>query len=150
MLMSKCSVCARIKTIQAGQNPNLITELDNSYVVIGDYQFYKGYTVVISKVHATELHQLNKQQRNGFLQEMADVAEAVSNAFKPVKLNYELLGNTDAHMHWHIFPRYKDDPNPTSPVWINPKSIRSAADTMPSEELLAELKTKLLHELDTL
>ena len=50
---------------------------------------------------------------------MAQVAEAVFRAFAPRKLNYELLGNSEAHLHWHLFPRYADDPNPLWPVWNN-------------------------------
>lgn len=145
--MDNCSVCARIKAIKAGDNPSFVTELQNSYVVIGDHQFYRGYTVVISKIHAEELHELGKEQRDGFLQEMADVAEAMFKAFKPAKLNYELLGNTDKHMHWHLFPRYADDPNPTGPTWVTLKEIRKAESTRPSPELLHKIKTKLLREL---
>jgi diadenosine tetraphosphate (Ap4A) HIT family hydrolase len=34
-----------------------------------------------------------------------------------VKLNYELLGNQIAHIHWHLIPRRADDPAPQAPVW---------------------------------
>lgn len=39
------------------------------------------------------------------MKEMSIVAEAVSKAFYPEKMNYELLGMGDAHLHWHLFPR---------------------------------------------
>lgn len=145
--MDGCSVCKRIEAIKSGTNQSFVKELPNSYVVIGDYQYYRGYTVLISKVHATELHELTKTQRNDFLEEMADTAAAVFKAFKPTKLNYELLGNTDSHMHWHIFPRYQNDPAPLRPVWVNPKEIRNADSTIPSHTQLADLKAALLHEL---
>jgi hypothetical protein len=32
-------------------------------------------------------------------------------------MNYELLGNTDPHLHWHIVPRYKTDPRWGQPIW---------------------------------
>ncbi len=34
---------------------------------------------------------------------MSLVQEAVSKAFSAEKMNVELLGNGDAHAHWHIF-----------------------------------------------
>jgi hypothetical protein len=43
---------------------------------------------------------------------MSKVSEAVFKAFKPDKLNYELPGNGDSHMHWHIFPRRMTELNP--------------------------------------
>jgi diadenosine tetraphosphate (Ap4A) HIT family hydrolase len=78
---------------------------------------------------------------------MATVAEAVFNAFSPLKLNYELLGNLDSHMHWHIFPRYADDPDPKNPVSVIPPEIRNAESTRPTPEQLADTKQKLQAEL---
>lgn len=40
---------------------------------------------------------------------MTIVAEAVSNAFDADKMNYECLGNGDAYLHWHLFPRINGD-----------------------------------------
>ena len=35
--------------------------------------------------------------------------EAVAKTFKAEKMNIELLGNGDAHAHWHLFPRRSGD-----------------------------------------
>lgn len=37
------------------------------------------------------------------------VAEAVAKAFNAEKMYYELLGNGDIHLHWHLFPRVSGD-----------------------------------------
>jgi diadenosine tetraphosphate (Ap4A) HIT family hydrolase len=117
--------------------------MPSGYAVMGDFQFYPGYTIFLSKIHAIELHNLDKAQRLLFLEDMAKVAEAVYSAFNPIKLNYELLGNLDSHMHWHIFPRYADDPDPKNPISIIPPSVRNANSTRPSPERLEEMKSKL-------
>lgn len=111
--------------------------------MLGDHQFYYGYTLFLSKVHARELHEVDKQFKNKFLFEMSEVAEAVFKAFKPEKLNYELLGNTDEHMHWHIFPRRKTDPMSHTSIWAVSKEIRKAPDTIPTDEKLTEMKSLL-------
>lgn len=78
---------------------------------------------------------------------MAQVAKAVYFAFHPDKLNYELLGNGDPHMHWHIFPRYKTDPNFKSPVWVVDKTIRYSKKTKPTNSEITRMKGKLLKYL---
>ncbi len=128
-------------------NPYFVAELETGYVVIGDYQFFRGYTLFLAKQHKHELHEFDEDFRNRFLIEMSQVAGAVFRAFHPVKLNYELLGNKDSHVHWHLFPRHASDPQPTKPIWMIDPAIRSAESVKPSEEDLEVLKKELLIEL---
>lgn len=145
--MNDCLICSRIKDIEKGENPYFVKELETGYVVLGDFQFYKGYTLFLSKIHKQELHELEKDFLTKFLEEMVSVAKAVYKAFQPMKLNYEMLGNGEPHLHWHIFPRHKKDPNPKEPVWVIDKSIRYAESAKPSQEMLSELKKQLLEYL---
>jgi diadenosine tetraphosphate (Ap4A) HIT family hydrolase len=32
-------------------------------------------------------------------------------------MNYELLGNMVPHMHWHLVPRFDNDPLWPRPIW---------------------------------
>lgn len=146
--MQKCLICERIELIKKNQNKFFVKELPSGYVVLGDYQYYKGYTLLLSKTHTDELHKLTPDDRSKFLEDMALTAEAVYKAFQPNKLNYELLGNSDSHLHWHIFPRYKDDPQADRSVWVTPYAVRSAE--IPSEAKINELKDKLLAEINKL
>ncbi len=132
--MDNCLICDRIQLIKDDQNSYFVKELETGFIVLGDYQFYKGYTLFLCKHHKTELHELDPGFRQDFLKEMSIVAEAVFKAFKPVKLNYELLGNTDEHMHWHLFPRHINDPDPKRTVWATDKSIRNAENAKPSSD----------------
>lgn len=145
-----CLICERIKQIQQGINPFFIIELQTGHVVMGDFQFIKGYTLFLCKEHVFELHELKKEFKEKFLFEMSLVAEAVFRAFKPRKLNYELLGNTHGHLHWHLFPRTEDDLNPKGPVWQIDKNLRTSADTIPSKEEIQIIKYKILNELKKL
>lgn len=142
-MKKRCFICKRIKLIKQGKNPYFVEELETGYVVLGDSQQYHGYTLLICKNHTDELHKLEPKFRQKFLKEMSTVAEAVYRSFKPKKLNYELLGNTAPHLHWHIFPRYNTDPNPNKPVWLNfpPKKIEQ--DRKEIENLKSKLKQEL-------
>ena len=143
-----CLICDRIRQIKEHSNPHFVAELETGYVVIGDYQFFQGYTVFLCKEHKQELHELEPNFRKQYLWEMSIVAEAVFDAFKPNKLNYELLGNTDHHMHWHIFPRHANDPLPNRTVWNIDKEIRNAEAAKPDQSTLTDLKTALKENLD--
>ena len=59
---------------------------------------------------------------------MSTLARAIAAAFRPRKLNYELLGNTVPHLHWHLFPRYDDDPSPGRPTWEHAHEPRQVSD----------------------
>lgn len=146
-MYSECLICERIEHIKKGINPSFVAETESGYIVLGDHQFFHGYTLLLSKKHVSELHELSEEERRVFLYDMSATAAAVHTAFHPKKINYELLGNTHAHMHWHIFPRYEDGPEPERPVWVIPNEIRSAPSTRPDTETRALLKSKLLAAL---
>ena len=149
--MCDCVVCERIELIKNDKNPFFVRELKTGYVVLGDIQRFKGYTLFLCKEHATELHFLNKDFRSVFLEEMSLVAEAVYNAFHPDKLNYELLGvGNGVHMHWHIFPRRQGDTPEPGPVWRLNKMELNSDMYKPSLEGLQNLKALLNIELDKL
>jgi diadenosine tetraphosphate (Ap4A) HIT family hydrolase len=123
---SQCGICAGIENIRAGKAPNLIAELDNSYVVLGDAQFYRGYCILLAKHHARELFELPRDVALGLADELRSVAEAIFSVVRPHKLNYECLGNLEAHVHWHVFPRYasEDEKFRCAPVWERPAPER--------------------------
>lgn len=147
--MSKgCLICERINMIKEGIEPHFVAELETGYVVIGDYQYFKGYTIFLCKEHKTELHFLNEDFKIKFLTEMSKVSEAVYNAFKPDKLNYEMLGNDDAHMHWHIFPRRANDAPTKGPVHRVDRKLLYSKDAIPGEFELNQMKIKLYEELE--
>lgn len=142
-----CGICQRIAHIKHKTNPHFVAELQTGYVVMGDHQLFRGYALLLCKEHKAELHELDHTVRMKFLEEMSALAEAVFSCFQPVKLNYELLGNSMPHMHWHIFPRHADDPRPIGPVWVLDKRIRYAEQTTLSPEALLTMKRKFLRVL---
>jgi diadenosine tetraphosphate (Ap4A) HIT family hydrolase len=86
--------------------------------ILGPWQYYQGYCILVARTHATELSQLPDAERVAYLNEMCLLARAIENTFHPRKVNYELLGNQVPHLHWHLFPRYDHDPEVRKPVWL--------------------------------
>ena len=150
-----CLICNVIDMIKRGENPYFVRELETGYVVIGDHQHFKGYTLFLCKQHNTELFYLDKDYAAKFMQEMVLVAEAVKNAFGAEKMNYECLGQGDAHLHWHLSPRRAGDidnfgNNGKGPIWWYPMEKMYDDANRPTEQELTELKRKLLVELEKL
>ncbi len=140
-----CLICERIGQIERGENPYFVCALSTGYVVLGDHQRFQGYTLFLCKRHVTELYQLPWGFRTRFLREMSLVAEAVAAVYHPEKMNYELLGNGDTHLHWHLFPRVSGDTPQPGPVWWLPREEMWNDAYRPSREQLAA-KTKQLRE----
>ncbi|WP_298527472.1 HIT family protein [uncultured Ruminococcus sp.] len=152
-----CLICDRINMIKNGENPYFAKELETGYVVIGDNQHFYGYTLFLYKLHGniTELFHLDRDKKLKFMEEMSIVAEAASKAFGAQKMNYELLGMGDAHLHWHLYPRRDGDigdygNHGRGPVWWFPMEKMYSDDNRPTDEQLAEMKHMLLAELDKL
>ena len=143
-----CLICERIELIKQGKNPHFVKELETGYVVIGDGQYFKGYTLFLAKEHVTELHQMEYETKIKFLEEMSIVQEAAAKAFQAEKMNIELLGNGDAHVHWHLFPRKAGDMkgyghNGRGPVWWVPWEEMSSEEYQPKENDLLQLVNRL-------
>lgn len=150
-----CFICDRIEMIKNNENPYFVKELSTGYVVLGDNQHFKGYTLFLCKQHKIELFHLDRDFKMKFLEEMSLVAEAVSKAFKADKINYELLGNGETHLHWHLFPRVAGDIENygnagKGPVWWYPMEKMYDDSNRPTKQELEELKEKLLIELDNI
>jgi diadenosine tetraphosphate (Ap4A) HIT family hydrolase len=97
-----------------------VAELDLTYVLLNRDQFFSGYCFVVVREHVTELFHLDPTKRGKVMEEVNAVAAAVAAVFKPDKVNYELLGNMVAHMHWHVVPRFSTDPLWPRPIWSEP------------------------------
>lgn len=142
-----CPLCKAIADPGRAWGLNLVWCFPHSFAVLGPWQFYTGYCMLISRDHATELTQLGPK-RTAFLDEMAILAAAIEDCFRPHKLNYELLGNLVPHLHWHLFPRSLDDPDRLRPVWFTlekadtdpVEKTRLQTSTLPRMEVVARLR----------
>ena len=123
--MKGCFFCRTIKEIKKGTFPDLIAELKNSYVVLASGQYFKGYCILFTKDHKEHLEKLPEKRQKELYADVIKVATAINKAFKPVRMNYENLGNITHHIHWHIIPRYKNDPYKKQPIWQIPERKRN-------------------------
>ena len=110
----------RIMSAIDGTNPMLIMKMNGGNLVFGDTQFLPGYCVLLPKREVNSLNDLNLEERQAFLLDMSIVGDAITQACSPLRINYDILGNTDAFLHAHIFPRYEweEEERRKKPVWL--------------------------------
>jgi diadenosine tetraphosphate (Ap4A) HIT family hydrolase len=118
MTTADCPFCTKLANLHELPDQDLIWQFPHSVALLGPWQYYHGYCILVARSHATELNHLPDLQRRGYLEEMCSLARAVEEGFHPHKLNYELLGNQVPHLHWHLFPRSSNDPEVLQPVWL--------------------------------
>lgn len=104
----------------------MLAELPGGYAVIGDVQFLPGYCLLLGKdPNATALADMSRADRMLFLSAVDVLATAVERACRRAdpafrRVNISILGNTDAFVHAHVWPRYTWEPDDlvTRPVWL--------------------------------
>lgn len=121
-----CPACTRLEKTRRGDDPYFIAELSESFVLLHKHQRYPGWCSLFLKEHAEHLSSLPHERQARLWSDVMVVADAITRAFSPRRLNYECLGNVVAHVHWHIIPRYDEplDPEPGATVWIRPEGER--------------------------
>jgi diadenosine tetraphosphate (Ap4A) HIT family hydrolase len=154
-----CPLCHKLSLLRELPADELVWQFPHSVALLGPWQYHTGYCVLVSRSHATELHQLPTQERSAFLQEMVTLAHAIESAFMPRKMNYEALGNQVPHLHWHLFPRRQDDPEALQAVWLafaraerdDNEKLRLQTSAIPRSEIADRLRDTLLqHHAPTL
>ena len=139
-----CFACERIQQIRRGENPHFFAELAESYAVLADEQAYRGWCILLLKDHHEHLAGLPLDRQSRLWNDVARVASAVTRELKPVRINYECLGNLLHHIHWHVIPRHADDPDPTKPVWGWPEEqLKGTMTEAEQGELVKQLRAKL-------
>jgi diadenosine tetraphosphate (Ap4A) HIT family hydrolase len=112
-----CPFCRTLATLRT-RPEKVVWQFPQSLALLGSWQYYQGYCVLVARRHARELSELASTECRAYLDEMCLLARAIQQAFRPHKLNYELLGNQVPHLHWHLFPRSAEDPDRLRPVWF--------------------------------
>jgi diadenosine tetraphosphate (Ap4A) HIT family hydrolase len=141
-----CSACTRIARIRDGKNPDFIATLSESHVTLADEQAYRGYCLLLLKDHHDHLDHLPLERQVRLWEDVTQVAAAVRSRLEPVRLNYACLGNYVTHVHWHVIPRYADDPEPQHPIWVRPLDERRVMPPGPERaRLIAVLRDALGH-----
>ncbi len=134
-----CPLCNRVSD---NKYPYLIHEFENSFLYLGEHQYYKGYCVLVSKGHYKEMTDVPSAIQSVLFQEMMKAHSIIEKVFQPKKMNMCSLGNVVPHVHWHFFPRYEDDADFKNPPWLQMHEFENAKVTPEVRDKLIEMLKK--------
>lgn len=110
--LAPCPLCA-------SDDAHLIIRLPQLRIVFADEADHPCFVRLIWQRHHTELSQLSAAERGQLLEAANQVECSMIAVLKPDKINHASFGNLVAHLHWHIVPRWQDDPHWPGPVWAS-------------------------------
>jgi diadenosine tetraphosphate (Ap4A) HIT family hydrolase len=93
-------------------------------VVLVNEPGYPGFCRVIWHDHIKEMTDLDDIERGHLMRVVFAVEDVVRNQLHPDKVNLASLGNAVPHLHWHVIPRFRDDPHFPRPIWA--EAVRQA------------------------
>lgn len=86
-------------------------------VIAADEADYPGLIRVVWQAHVPEWSDLTGAQRAHFSGILLRVEQTMRDHMQPDKINLASLGNVVPHLHWHVIPRFQDDPHFPQPIW---------------------------------
>jgi diadenosine tetraphosphate (Ap4A) HIT family hydrolase len=110
MTLSACPLCQT----DAGE---VLWRNDLCRVVLADEPDYPGFLRVILNAHVKEMTDLPSADQAALMQVVFAAEAALREVMQPDKINLASLGNVVPHLHWHVIPRFADDPHFPNPVW---------------------------------
>lgn len=96
-----------------------IAPLSVATLYLEKIQTYRGHCVLVfDPHHATRIDELSKNEWAALAADIRTAERALMTAFGPDHINVASLGQVVPHLHWHIIPRYVDDPRWGGPIWM--------------------------------
>jgi diadenosine tetraphosphate (Ap4A) HIT family hydrolase len=131
------------------ESPQWVTvgALSVSTLYLDRNQTYRGHCqLVFDPRHAEGLELLDPDEYQRFSADLATAARAVFVAMRPDRMNYASLGNVVPHVHWHLVPRYRDDPRWGAPIYTS--DLTDMPHTALSEEEYGLIAERIRARLD--
>ena len=106
---------------------------------------YPGFCRVIWNTHVREMTDLAEAARQHCMRVVCAVEQALRTVLKPHKINLASFGNMAPHLHWHVIPRFEDDPHFPNSVWGERRRAGRPARNAP--DIVSRLRTALAASL---
>lgn len=79
----------RVALARCGENTTVIARMTSGWAVLGDYQFFRGYTLLLPDPVVPSLNDLSPVRRSQFLLDMVAIGDALLAVTGALRINYE-------------------------------------------------------------
>ena len=117
----ECLYCTNNGTLHNLMIP--IADLSVSRAFLFKEQTYRGRCLVAYNGHVNDLNELDDEQRNAFMADVARVTRAMQRVFNPEKINYGAYSDKLSHLHFHLAPKYVGGPDYGGTFRMNPGEV---------------------------
>jgi diadenosine tetraphosphate (Ap4A) HIT family hydrolase len=117
--VSECLYCSNLPILH--ELMIKIADLQVSQLFLFKEQSHPGRVNVVYNHHGVEFHELSDDERNKFMQDVAQAANTVQKSFNPDKINYGAFANKLSHLHFHLVPKYVEGYNFGGVIEMNPQ-----------------------------
>jgi len=100
----------RVRLAQQSENNTVICRMPSGWAVLGDRQFIRGYCLLLADPVVDDINDLTGIERTQYLNDTVTIGDALLEVTDAFRINYSILGNSDAALHTHIHPRYMSEP----------------------------------------
>jgi diadenosine tetraphosphate (Ap4A) HIT family hydrolase len=99
----------------------LLWQDDKLRIIRVDEPRHPGYLRVIWQRHVAEMTDIDPMDRLHLMRTVFQVERLQRICLRPDKINLASLGNQVPHLHWHLIPRWRDDPCFPDAIWAPPR-----------------------------
>lgn len=132
----KCELCE----VDGGE---LVWRDPQCRVVLVAEAGYPGFCRVIWNAHVKEMTDLGMVERIHLMNVVYAVESTLRESMRPDKVNLASLGNITPHLHWHVIPRFRDDPHFPNPIWGAATRLPESPAGRAPQQLSGKLAKKL-------
>ena len=135
----------QVDLARRGELARVIKRMPSGWAVLGDPQITHGYCLLLPDPVVADLNALTGAARRQFLDDMAQLGDAVLRITRAERINYEILGNVEPALHAHVIPRYaaEDRELRKKAVWLHDWKAVPPFDPALHGELAARLTLAL-------
>lgn len=142
----ECPLCA--PRVASNEHWDFVAAMSSSSLYLAKNQTYRGHCqLIFDPRHAARPDQLSSEEWGAWCNDLFRAQAAIMHVVKADHINLESLGNVVPHLHWHIVPRYTNDPRWGAPIWLTSLGdmVDSRLTDSDRQRLIGELQAALEH-----